>query len=320
MEYKSFIKDEISSYLLYKRKSVSDSTLKKTEYILKNLDEFLFSFDVEKIEILSELMVMSWFNSAEHNGENRKRIYALNAYNDFARYINRKGGQAFIIDNYRTIRDYKPYIFDKTELSELIRFSQFRAVRSIDPMKDGTLAFAIYLEIAVITGMRKSEILSIKNEDIDAMNKTVTVNHGKGNKDRAVPLPDDLYNHLYNYVFVTLSNRPGFIFSNNGKEKYSQTWVDSHYKEILNEAKINNTNSSTMNIHCLRHTFATLSFMNAVENKKDLNSFLQYLSVYLGHESISETEYYIHIGNKMNHFILESMDKDNREIYEDNII
>lgn len=52
-------------------------------------------------------------------------------------------------------------------------------------------------------------------------------------------------------------------------------------------------------LHCLRHVFAFKSFAKAEKEGKYLNDTIPYLSLYLGHDSLSETEKYLKFSNEM---------------------
>lgn len=157
--------------------------------------------------------------------------------------------------------------------------------------------------IALYSGMRISEILALKGEDINLKNKTININKtltkdkngktilGKTTKTyagtREIPFLDILYPILINY---TNSN---FLFLHNGNFIGHNT-INTHFKKICKDAGIRvtitkkkkkdkyvNLKTSKVNTHMLRHTFATRcieSGMSAVV-----------LSKLLGHTDIETT-------------------------------
>ena len=52
-------------------------------------------------------------------------------------------------------------------------------------------------------------------------------------------------------------------------------------------------------LHCMRHVFAFKSFAKAEQEGRHLDDEIPYLSVYLGHESLNETEKYLKFSNEM---------------------
>ena len=52
-------------------------------------------------------------------------------------------------------------------------------------------------------------------------------------------------------------------------------------------------------MHCLRHVFVFKSFANAESNGQRIDDAVPYLSIYLGHDSLKETEKYMKFSNEM---------------------
>jgi len=139
------------------------------------------------------------------------------------------------------------------------------------------------LELLYSTGIRRAELIALKDKDIDWSNHHLRIT-GKGARERLVPMIPALENLLRQYIPVRdkAYTPNGFlIVSNTGRPAYPtliQNIVGTYLKEI--------TSLSRKSPHILRHTFAThLSNQGAPLNAiKEL----------MGHSSLAATQIYTH--------------------------
>ena len=143
------------------------------------------------------------------------------------------------------------------------------------------------LELLYATGIRVSELISLKIHDInfdEAMLKCT----GKGSKDRYIPLVDYCLKYLKIYIEnyrpkLLIKGENYFIFVNNHGNQMSR----SGFFKIIQKIAESNGITTHISPHTLRHTFAT----HLVNNGADLRT----VQVLLGHEDISTTGIYTHL-------------------------
>jgi integrase/recombinase XerC len=143
----------------------------------------------------------------------------------------------------------------------------------------------LILEILYNTGMRKAELISLKEHQIDINNSQVKV-LGKGNKERIIPVSKLLMNNVKFYIAEKRRlfgrNEEHFLFiTEKGKP------LDP--KQVYNIAKKYLTKVTTIDKkspHILRHSFAT----HLMNNGADLNAVKELL----GHSSLAATQIYTH--------------------------
>lgn len=146
-------------------------------------------------------------------------------------------------------------------------------------------------EIMFATGMRISEICSLKNNDVDLKNKIIRV-YGKGSKERLIQIENiDVINALKEYKNHNHS-KTDYFFTNkldNRLSEQSVRFMINHYVKLA---------GIDMHItpHMFRHSFATLLLEEDVD--------IRYIQQLLGHSSITTTQIYTHISMKKQRNIL----------------
>ncbi|MGH9398164.1 MAG: site-specific tyrosine recombinase XerD [Terriglobia bacterium] len=156
-----------------------------------------------------------------------------------------------------------------------------------DPSTPAGLRDKAMLELLYATGMRVSELVSLRQEDLDA-NMGILRCLGKGNKERLIPVGKsalsavEAYNHEGRGKFLKRGATP-YLFLNHHGSRLSRVgfWkILAHYGRA---AAI----SSPISPHVVRHSFAT----HLLEHGADLRS----IQLMLGHSDISTTQIYTHV-------------------------
>ena len=131
------------------------------------------------------------------------------------------------------------------------------------------------------SGLRRSELLNLKLDDIDSKRMLIRVKGSKGNKDRLTLLSKTALNDLRRYY--TKYEPKMFLFEGKNGNKYSGVSVLKIVKTAAERAGI----KVRVTPHVLRHSFAT----HLLESGTDLRQ----IQVLLGHGSTKTTEIYTHV-------------------------
>ena len=162
------------------------------------------------------------------------------------------------------------------------------------------------MEVLYATGVRAGELMTLNVADADLDRKTLRVRHGKGGKERVVPLSTPCCRFLRRYIDevrpeLAQGLRPA---GNNWKKKsksggdllfltiyggaFSPNWIGTTMRRYLIEAGVMRPRLSP--VHSFRHSVAT----HLLENGMDI----RYVQVFLGHESLQSTQIYTHVERK----------------------
>ena len=139
------------------------------------------------------------------------------------------------------------------------------------------------LEVMYATGLRVSELIGLKETDVDLMSGLI-VCHGKGNKERRVPIGKSAIHWLQLYGSVKAgygkSSSP-YVFLYRGKQ-FTRQLAWAMIKTRAEEVGIKNVSP-----HTLRHSFATHLLQHGADSRS--------VQALLGHSDISTTQIYTHI-------------------------
>lgn len=143
------------------------------------------------------------------------------------------------------------------------------------------------IELLFATGIRISELCSLKPSDIDLKSHNILI-YGKGAKERILQIENpEVISAIASYqkIFEKDIEICGYFFVNRLKHKLSDQSVRFMINQYVELAGIN----LHITPHMFRHSFATLLLEQDVD--------IRYIQRMLGHSSISTTEIYTHVSN-----------------------
>lgn len=153
------------------------------------------------------------------------------------------------------------------------------------------LRLAALFEILYATGIRVSELVSLRLNDVLAAKKSqALLVRGKGSKERLVPIGSSAICAIEKYISVrdSFGKSSKWFFPSSGKQGHI---TRQRFAQLLKELAINvGVDPSIISPHILRHTFAS----HLLHHGADLLS----LQKMLGHSDISTTEIYTHLLTK----------------------
>lgn len=136
------------------------------------------------------------------------------------------------------------------------------------------------LTLAYSGGLRVSEIVNLRIEDIDSKRMLIHIKNAKGRKDRLIPLSPYVLELLRQYYKEYKPEE--YLFNGQNVKQYSVGSCQKIYKKYIDKHS---------SIHTLRHS----SFTGLLENGTDLR-IIQKIA---GHSSSKTTEIYTHVSNQL---------------------
>jgi site-specific recombinase XerD len=185
---------------------------------------------------------------------------------------------------------FAKYILNKKDI-HLTKIDRPKSEKKLPKVVDGefikerlakieNLKHRAILTLTYSVGLRVSEIVNLKIEDIDSKRMLIHIKNAKGRKDRIVPLSPNVLNLLREYF---KQYRPTYyLFNGQISNKYSIGSCQKLYKRHID---------ASSSIHTLRHS----SFTNLLENGTDL----RVIQKIAGHSSSKTTEIYTHVSNSL---------------------
>lgn len=168
--------------------------------------------------------------------------------------------------------------FKKKERTYLSTEEAFHLIETIDhPL------IKLVIKTLYYTGLRINECLSLNVNDVDLQNKIIHVIGGKGNKNRDIPINDNLIPLFENYL---ANERPDttsqYFFATKKTGSLSANYVNQTLRETVEKLGW----KKHITTHILRHSFASNLIKNGVS--------LVYVQKLLGHSNLKVTSIYTH--------------------------
>ena len=140
------------------------------------------------------------------------------------------------------------------------------------------------LELMAKAGLRVSEIVTLRMKDVTIKPRSgdVLVRHGKGMKERNIPLGRQTRRALALYLSVRPEQVGDYLFISRTYKSLSPRDIQRMVQKTANQARIR----QGVTPHLLRHTFATRALRSGVD--------IATLSFLMGHETPVTTAYYLH--------------------------
>ena len=231
-------------------------------------EKFINHFYNEEYNDLSELDIQQYLLQVQRTGVSKSSLNLhINAIKFYYEVVLGMPNRFYTI--HRPMKEHKlPVVLAPKEVLNLIE--------ATNNIKHRCLVSLLYS-----AGLRRSEIIQLKIEDVDGKRMLLHIKNAKGGKDRFSVLSDQVLKDLRtyykkykpkNYMFEGLTGLP-----------YSGSSINKIIKRAAEVAGIRKRISA----HTLRHSFAT----HLLENGTDLRT----IQVLLGHNSTKTTEIYTHV-------------------------
>lgn len=278
------LKESIEDFLRYLLidKNYSNNTIESYKEDLLKFSEFFNNKDISSIDIDDLKRYVKYLNNQELNELSISRN--ISCIKSFYKYLNIEK----IIDNNPSDSLFLPKVRKKLPNT----LSEEEVDRLLDIKLTDMFSYRnkAMLEVLYATGLRVSELVNLKMENIDFESDIIRT-YGKGNKERVIPIGEyakiylEKYLNEYRYQMLKHGNNEYVFLNNHGKNMTRQGFFKI-IKQIANDAGI----KKEISPHILRHSFAS----HLLKHGADLRTIQELL----GHSNVSTTQIYTHISNE----------------------
>ena len=195
--------------------------------------------------------------------------------------------------------EYIPYIYSHDELVRIIEYmdnlGKHKSHLGVDAKPNTYNCVRTAIKILITTGMRCGEVLQLKRNEVDLDNQVFVIRVAKNNNQRIVPFSDSLKQVLIDYLENTpyQIDEDDYFLSPEKGIGVTKTLIQYYFYKSLKHIGIKHERGKGPRIHDFRHTYATMALAKLQRECDNVNLNLSYLSAYLGHKSIHETQKYV---------------------------
>ncbi|MDE0535029.1 tyrosine-type recombinase/integrase [Tenacibaculum sp. L6] len=238
-------------------------------------------FDQEDLENIHYNQIRTWIvslvNSGVSNRSVNRKVSSLKTFYKFLQKIGEVTTNPLASHKALKVQKKIQTPFDQNEVEEVLKLlneaSDFESIRD-----------RLIVELLYSTGMRRIELINVKEKDVDHSKKAIKV-LGKRNKERYVTILPSVYKTLEEYLSekkaYEIENEEALFVTKKGVKIYETLVyriINLYFSRVSTKAK--------KSPHILRHAFAT----HLLNNGASLNSVKELL----GHSSLASTQVYTH--------------------------
>ena len=276
----------IEKYLenILTKKNVSKNTFASYKNDLQQFQRF---FNLNEIENIDEYKIKNYVNFLAKNYSTASHCRKLSSLKNFFIFLEEKKLIKYNFFDSTEFPKFKrtiPKILSEEQIKKIINLSY-------NDSTDKGLRLSLMLEMLYATGIRISELVSLKLSDIsDDCSFIIILN--KGRRERIVPLISKVQNILKKYLNILQDNKAksnkNYLFPSNSKSGHiTRIRFFQILQKIGSKAFID---KELLSPHKVRHSFATHLLNRGVD--------LRLIQESLGHKDISTTQIYTHIQTK----------------------
>lgn len=293
ISFKSVFSEHMSEFLAIRQVSLKSKTIIVNTRQLKSFDDYLVENSTTEI---NKETIDGWISTLQ--GSESTIQHAVCTVRLFIRFLVKSGTAAYIPTVPKCHDEYVPYIFSDDEIGKIIETADSYPLRWNNTIPYMHVEFPIIVRIALCSGLRLSECVCLKKRDFHVDDGILIVENGKGNKSRMVPMHESLTKILHSYTtLMNIQNPDAWLFPGKdtsehvaGQKIYFRfAWVLQKNGIMISKERFERGPC----FHCLRHVFVLNSFKQLTSQGISMDDSVPYLSIYLGHSNLMQTERYM---------------------------
>ena len=256
--------------------------LQTAKSYVSRFEHFLNSYPETALEDFNETDVRDYLQGLIRKGVSDSQVnLSLNAIKFYYEKVMGMPGRFYDLERPR-VRKTLPKVIAAEEIMGMLQ--------TCTNLKHKCIIALLYS-----AGLRRSELLALKLEDIDSKRMVIRVNGAKGGKDRLTILSPMVLDLLRDYY--KLYRPKGYLIEG----EYGGPYTPSSVVKVVIEAGKRAGIQQRVTPHMLRHSFAT----HLLEQGNDIRQ----IQILLGHSSTKTTEIYTHVADSTLKMVKSPLDK-----------
>jgi len=292
--FNSFLAAHLKAYLEL-RQNLGYTSF-SNPYPARDFDRYVSFRNIYSVRELDEGLVVNWIYSVP--SAPRTKNDKLRFARGFFRYLIRMGlaqDNPALRVHYLKARPYKPFIYTLHEIHQIL--NEAKKLEDADPLLGTTLAAMVLLIYAC--GLRVSEALNLKIEDVDFEENTLSLWRTKFHKERLVPFSSMMAQELKSYLALRQDVEPAagrqapfFCYR---KRKCRYALVRKRFRAVLVRCGLAKSEHGrgVPRIHDFRHAFAVHRLYKWHQEGHNILNKLPLLATYMGHTHYRHTQVYL---------------------------
>ncbi len=263
--------------------------------LLRMFDNFCKGYDIQNYTITEEI-ALAWC-CLRPNEKEITRHGRVGEMQRFSVFLTKQGYPSYLLSGLPKKGElHTPYILSKEEIGRIFQRLDSLERTNLAPIRH--LVFPLLVRVLYGCGLRISEVLALLKSDVDTERGILHIRHGKNDRERIVPMAESLTAACRCYVSevhaATAPDTP--FFYTKAQTAYEQSTVTKQFKGFLWDVGIPYRGKHFgPRVHDLRHTFICHNIQRWAEQGIPIQHMLPILSKYVGHTSISATQWYLRL-------------------------
>jgi len=309
---KSSFRNEIENFLSIRKLSVEKSTYCSDKHNILLFEEYFIQNHAGEKKFDYET-VLEWQMSIKKERNSDSKIHTVRLFLQYCSIFS--DDQIYVPRNVKKKDSYVPYIFSDEEFQKIINYVD-------NYEKQENFEISMILRLLYGCGLRLNEALTLKTSNYYEDEGLLFLKNTKFQKERIVPMHESLSSMMEQYINRKNVSKQSdeYIFKKNNSTGHILAHsVSNVFKKAMINAGINLSARRPYErgpcLHSLRHLFTMKSFSQFYEDDISLINTIPYVSFYLGHDSIFETETYLKFGTDMVPFEMKKFEKTSTDIF-----
>jgi integrase len=306
----------LNEFVAYKR-NLGYGYPHQTMELIRRFSRFLSKFPLED-DILTKELIDVYCEPIEGEAMST-RSKRLSLSRQFALFLRTTGIQCYVPPEQQQQKkstDFVPYIISEIQMADIIKCADRQP---FFPHTCTTKAvYSMLLRLLWCCGLRLSEALHLRLDDVDIDSGVITVRRAKYDQIRLIPISNTLHDYINRYwdeMRFPLKEADDFFFPTHRDTVYDRATAGRHIKKIMFWAGVTKDGIRPPRVHDIRHSYAVRALKKMNDENIDIYCALPMLSIFMGHSDIKSTEYYLRLTGHVFSDIAASMDSTYTDVF-----